>query len=521
MNKVIFLALLGLLGASALWAVPGLALEYGGGVQVTEDFSCYVLQESTQLLRFYKLTPAENGFGIESFYVNMSNEISTPTFIYEYQHSQSLQQDGGAVSLVLAKSFMGNAYILHKNDLYLFMTVIDQDMQVSTVVTSNPGLSFEQDPIFRRTFCFLDPELMILSNQANLYLLNLQTQSCSFYWTFPNAVSPVSLNRVDDEHVIMSAWLGYKDETNFLLNYQTMVRTHIDYLGWNTVPISGDFGNKRFLANQNRHDGDGMDLVRTLLMDIHPNNTVSYFPLYYGGSPNFFDYTPMHTFEQINLLGDNRFLAICTDLFEIPRNRKLGIFRIEGNSIVYDQLFTELHSPDHPARIYKIQDGYYLSFHYYTPTPESAKLLDMESQTISLPDTNVIVSPGNLLSTDDNSFYIVNSGNHVHCYRLVEPSSVPPENPMPPALLHLSIGPNPFKEKLNVTLNCSKQDIAKIEVYDLRGRLIIKLAEGSPGDLRCVWDGKSAAGRRLPSGIYIVRATASGSSKAMKVVLLD
>lgn len=64
--------------------------------------------------------------------------------------------------------------------------------------------------------------------------------------------------------------------------------------------------------------------------------------------------------------------------------------------------------------------------------------------------------------------------------------------------------------------------LASIRLYDVRGALVHTLVEAptDPGVHRLDWDGRDAAGRTLPAGLYFIRLQASGRSEVRKVVLL-
>ncbi len=520
-KNVLALAFL-LIAGQMLMAVPGLGLHYAGTAYPGNDHNCRGLHQPTGNLWFYRLIPSDNGFGIEGFYINTSCAMSATQTLYTYQHPVPLDQDGGEPVFVLAKSFLGRVFYLQKNSLHLFMTVIDEEFQATTVVTNNPGLSFSANPISNRSFCFLTPQLMILSSQGSVYLLNLQTGVCSYYWNFPNSIGTIALTRLDDQRVIMSAYIDWQDQASYLLNHQTMTRTEIYYGGWSTDPISADFGDSCFLVKQSRYDFDGLDLVRTLLMRVNANNMATLYPLYYGGSTNFFDYTPQHTFEAVHLLGDNRFLAICTDLFMIPQNRRLGMFQVVGNEVEYILQFPELNDLNNPSRLYKIQDGYFLSYHSYTPAATAARLLDLEGQAISLPDSNLIVSPVDFYTTGNNAFYAIGSGNQAHVYHLVEPSSSPETGLAPPAGLSLRAWPNPFQNKVMLEVSSRLAAEVQLSVFDLRGRLVRRLwiQSGNEGKRSLEWDGRDEKGGRLPAGIYLVKASSGIQEASARIVLL-
>lgn len=520
MKKIVLIGILGLLLSSAV-AVPGLNLHYVGGMHAFSDYQIAALHPSTGDLRWYRLYPAGNGFAIHSYYMTTNCAASLQQDIYAYEHPVDFLQDGGFPELVLSQAYAGKVYFLQKNDLHLFMTVIDENLQVSTVVTNNPGLSFEADPLFRRTFCFLSPQLMILSSAGSIYLLNLQTALCTYYWTFPNAEGMIRFSRLDETYVTFAASTGWPTATCFLLNYQTLTRTQIySTCEWETFPISADFGNDTFLVTQS-YALDWTMLVYTKLMHISDSGSAMLYLLYYGGYDGSGGYTPRHSFGYVNLLGDNRFLAICTDLYQIPENQRLGLFQIVGNSVVYDPLFPGLHALDDPSRIYPIQDNYYLSYHNNATAAERVRLLDLEAEAISVADTNLILSPSNIIPTGNNAFYAVLASQTVLVYTLVEPSAAPDETQVPPTQLGLNLCPNPFRDKLAISLSGRAGAATELKIYDLRGRLVRSMEGNNGAESGWEWDGRDGGGKRLPAGIYLIRARSGGATAFKRSVLLD
>jgi hypothetical protein len=82
--------------------------------------------------------------------------------------------------------------------------------------------------------------------------------------------------------------------------------------------------------------------------------------------------------------------------------------------------------------------------------------------------------------------------------------------------------PNPFNPVTRVTFSVARPGEVSLRVYDIAGRLIRTLVDSwrEPGVYSEVWDGKSAEGSSLPSGIYFYRLEAGDFVAARKMVLL-
>lgn len=109
-------------------------------------------------------------------------------------------------------------------------------------------------------------------------------------------------------------------------------------------------------------------------------------------------------------------------------------------------------------------------------------------------------------------FIVENLG---HCM----PVSVPETSP---AVNRLSVHPNPFNPRTSIAYEIAGPGTVRLQLFDLRGRLICTLADGIHGAGRheVVWDGRDGAGRSLPSGTYIARMSSAAGVQNQKVTLV-
>ncbi|MFH1679156.1 MAG: M6 family metalloprotease domain-containing protein [Candidatus Eisenbacteria bacterium] len=91
----------------------------------------------------------------------------------------------------------------------------------------------------------------------------------------------------------------------------------------------------------------------------------------------------------------------------------------------------------------------------------------------------------------------------------------------PRALPSLAAAPTPFNATLAVRAEVPAGE-ARLAVYDLTGRLVDVLAEGphAGGAILATWNGRSANGRDVPSGVYFLRLETVEGTLTEKVVLL-
>ncbi len=82
--------------------------------------------------------------------------------------------------------------------------------------------------------------------------------------------------------------------------------------------------------------------------------------------------------------------------------------------------------------------------------------------------------------------------------------------------------PNPFNPSTTMRFDLPQAMDVRIAVYDLLGREVIRLVDGriEQGYHQVVWNGMTANGSELPTGVYIARLVTPEYSKSIKMVLL-
>ncbi len=72
--------------------------------------------------------------------------------------------------------------------------------------------------------------------------------------------------------------------------------------------------------------------------------------------------------------------------------------------------------------------------------------------------------------------------------------------------------PNPFNPSTSIVFTLDQAGAARLEIYDLRGRLVTVLVDEvlSAGRHEVMWDGMDSSGRAMSSGVYLSRFEAGG-----------
>ncbi|HEX5133141.1 MAG TPA: T9SS type A sorting domain-containing protein, partial [Candidatus Krumholzibacteria bacterium] len=86
-----------------------------------------------------------------------------------------------------------------------------------------------------------------------------------------------------------------------------------------------------------------------------------------------------------------------------------------------------------------------------------------------------------------------------------------------PALAVTQAFPNPFTRSVRFDFGATIHGPVGMEVFDARGR---RVAHGEVRGGSLWFDGRDAAGRELPSGVYLFRFTADGTTATRKAVIV-
>jgi hypothetical protein len=82
--------------------------------------------------------------------------------------------------------------------------------------------------------------------------------------------------------------------------------------------------------------------------------------------------------------------------------------------------------------------------------------------------------------------------------------------------------PNPFNPTTQIRFALPQQSLAKLIVYDLLGREVRTLVNGTlnAGYFETTWNGKNDAGAQVSSGMYIYRIEAGSFVSSKKMMML-
>ena len=151
--------------------------------------------------------------------------------------------------------------------------------------------------------------------------------------------------------------------------------------------------------------------------------------------------------------------------------------------------------------------------------PAGLPLLDDSSATV--------LDPALAANTDGNTLYVASvfDAEAPHAaYRLrvrfSGESTAAEETPV--FARRLDVYPNPANPTVQIRFSLDAPGAVDIDVFDLTGRRVARLNPGPrpAGVQELRWDGRSADGRELPTGIYLLRLRSAGQVQTAKLTLL-
>ena len=85
-----------------------------------------------------------------------------------------------------------------------------------------------------------------------------------------------------------------------------------------------------------------------------------------------------------------------------------------------------------------------------------------------------------------------------------------------------SNSPNPFNPSTSIRLEVFESAQVRLDVYDLRGRHVIRLLDGQleAGERRVEWNGTDGSGRPVASGVYVARLSHGTHTVAQRMALV-
>ena len=119
---------------------------------------------------------------------------------------------------------------------------------------------------------------------------------------------------------------------------------------------------------------------------------------------------------------------------------------------------------------------------------------------------------------------VLNSLSHLLSTAMPSPVPDGPGTDTPRRTRLLGAVPNPFNARTLVRMEMAQAGPALVQLFDMRGRLVRTLHEGSEplavGTHEFLWDGQDDAGHNLGSGVYFARLTAGSVVSKAKIALV-
>ncbi|MBD3369126.1 T9SS type A sorting domain-containing protein, partial [Candidatus Fermentibacteria bacterium] len=87
--------------------------------------------------------------------------------------------------------------------------------------------------------------------------------------------------------------------------------------------------------------------------------------------------------------------------------------------------------------------------------------------------------------------------------------------------LRAEVFPNPFSGSAEFSLYVPSSSGARIEIFDMAGRLVRELSyTGGAGDASVVWNGNDSSGKPVSPGMYLGRVSCGDRTEALRLIKL-
>ncbi len=106
----------------------------------------------------------------------------------------------------------------------------------------------------------------------------------------------------------------------------------------------------------------------------------------------------------------------------------------------------------------------------------------------------------------------------------INSSSVEEQPVLTSPYINLSVSPNPFVKEISVSFTAPSNLQARIEIYDLTGRLVRDFHFGKHEGDRFIsvnWEGRDFSGSFVPKGVYFVNVVTGENSASEKIIFVE
>ena len=204
-------------------------------------------------------------------------------------------------------------------------------------------------------------------------------------------------------------------------------------------------------------------------------------------------------------------------------NRYLGNLLVMAgrNVMVVDPSLLGQISPPSVAVPFLIEDSY-VDGHLLAVVGEHGfAVIDLEASPPKVLDNGT--RGGHLVSLKDGILAISN-GNVVHLFdtRDIATDVDDPRSGLPGSYTLDQNYPNPFNPSTTIRFTLPRRSKVRLELFNILGQKVIDLvdAELPAGNHRVIWMGRSSAGKRVASGVYLYRLTTDDYTASRKMILL-
>ncbi|MBP7117041.1 MAG: hypothetical protein KBB33_01720 [Candidatus Cloacimonetes bacterium] len=364
---------------------------------------------------------------------------------------------------------------------------------------------------------------ILYSEADKLYRWNTTAGSCSAIFTLPYETIYATLVKLGEEYLLLCAYPTTVDTHPYLINssYAVQQTNLTNHLAHSCVKLDDDlyWVQRQRLENSTSYNGSGTYRISgtSISSEVWWEED-----MYYGGyeeeRPVLFFTDDLVLCAHMSLYGAG---PIAYNF--VVKERGAGdsysnYSDFPGCTHIQGEQIQALWFQDKALLMQKSSSGGNSIINLYSPDLDNSTWIDVNLPYAQFPAGYPLLFDGGdylwlLLQKDgsDESLYAFKDANA---------SSSQDSHGVPE--LQISSQPNPFVSSVQISARTEQCGAGSLTIYNCRGQVIREYhgVSAPKGEMNCIWDGKDAGGRIMPSGIYQLKLTIAGKSSIRKITKL-
>lgn len=486
-----------------LYGQTQMSIQYHGGYTIQNPYKVVALQDSNLTLYDYQLINRTINF--YSFRVFTTGYISQLSMFFSYNIDSSW---GDIDDEPLTFTFKNNQLIaaFQTNLKFIIIFFNNETSDVHIVDRSGISLNASVNNI-TRSFYIVNDTIGFCSSNNALYKIDLISDVLTLFYQDIDPNIDYNIYSFCDDYLLMySPWLEqgngllvqgnniihvYNDYGNFTLTWCEKVC--YDYYNVTTAAWPLDIWSMLMYVQNN--------MLNAIIIDNMGDLILTYFTNCVTNS-------------------DSSFSCIQKSVTEegIETSRIFRNFIISNHNLIQDNGFPSINNYGTAQALFKMNNDFSVGVAGEPGSPRAYILIDYTDNSIRNYLYSVDNNTTNWSYLNSESCFFMIKDNRVHIFKL-EQTSVAYDETGSIVRPDITIYPNPMSSFCKINLVLHTKQMVEYDIFNTKGQ---KIAKGIntylyPGKHSFTWDSTDLNGRKVTSGIYLIRFKLDSLNKVNKV----